>query len=171
MAANNPIAEAVHQAKKAAILRTAQIGRCGELLVQYKLLKHGIESAPMTTDAGVDIVAYSPKSGQPVTIQVKTNLKPKPAGGQGKMALDWWISSSSPAQLVALVDLETEGIWLFTHGELEKVAQQKPAGRLHFGFYTDPTARPRLRPRMKSDYDDHLIDKQIGLVFRLTKGR
>jgi len=31
---------------------TQQVGRCGELLVQYKLLKFGIDSAPMTTDYG-----------------------------------------------------------------------------------------------------------------------
>jgi len=37
---------------------TQRIGRCGELLVHYKLLKLGIESAAMTTDAGVDLVAF-----------------------------------------------------------------------------------------------------------------
>ena len=41
-------------------LKTAQIGRCGELFVQYQLLLRGIESAPMSTDAGVDLVAYAP---------------------------------------------------------------------------------------------------------------
>ena len=39
-------------------LTTQQRGRCGELLVQYILLKHGIESAPLTTDTGIDLVAY-----------------------------------------------------------------------------------------------------------------
>jgi hypothetical protein len=37
-------------------LSTAQIGRCGELLVQLELLKRGIESAAMTTDTGIDLV-------------------------------------------------------------------------------------------------------------------
>jgi hypothetical protein len=40
-------------------LTTAQIGRAGELLVQEQLLLHGIESAPLTTDMGFDLVAYS----------------------------------------------------------------------------------------------------------------
>jgi len=31
-------------------LPTAQIGKSGELLVQYKFLKYGIESSQMTTD-------------------------------------------------------------------------------------------------------------------------
>jgi hypothetical protein len=38
-------------------LTTQRIGRMGELLVQYELLRHGIDSAPMTTDAGIDLVA------------------------------------------------------------------------------------------------------------------
>jgi hypothetical protein len=88
---SDDIAKAVHAAKIAATLKKAQIGRCGELLVQYKLLKEGVESAPMTTDAGIDLVAYSPKSREPVTIQVKACHRPKRAGGKGRMTLDWWV--------------------------------------------------------------------------------
>jgi len=36
-------------------LTTAQIGRAGELLVQQRLLLFGIESAPLTTDTGIDL--------------------------------------------------------------------------------------------------------------------
>ena len=36
---------------------------CG-LLVQYQLLKMGIDSARMTTDAGVDLVVYAPGTDQ-----------------------------------------------------------------------------------------------------------
>ena len=72
-------------------LTKAQIGRCGELLVQQQLLMYGIESAPMTTDTGVDLVAYSTRQADAVTIQVKSKWKPKPGGGKGKKALDWWI--------------------------------------------------------------------------------
>src|SRR5687767_5493305 len=93
-------------------LTTAQIGKCGELLVRMRLLMHGIESAEMTTDAGIDLVAYSPASKTAITIQVKTNLAPKPGGGTGKNALDWWTQEASPAQAHALVDLSTDRIWL-----------------------------------------------------------
>jgi len=48
------------------------------LLVQQKHLLHGIESAPLTTDAGIDLVAHSTKEKDAITIQVKTNLKAKP---------------------------------------------------------------------------------------------
>jgi len=33
-------------------LTKAQIGKCGEILVQYRFLRLGIESAPMSTDTG-----------------------------------------------------------------------------------------------------------------------
>ena len=52
---------------------TQQVGRCGELLVQYRLLRLGVESAPMTTDSGIDLVAFDPKRQAVVTIQVKTS--------------------------------------------------------------------------------------------------
>ena len=84
----------------AVALSTAQIGKCGELLVQYRLLLLGVESAPMSTDTGIDLVAYSPATLQPVTIQVKTNLKPKPGGGKGKLALDWWVPERTLQRLL-----------------------------------------------------------------------
>ena len=73
-------------------LTTQQIGRLGELLVQYELLRHGIDSAPMTTDSGIDLVAYSPDKKASFTIQVKANLAPKPSGGKGSAAIDWWVT-------------------------------------------------------------------------------
>jgi len=69
-------------------LTTQQIGRLGELLVQFELLRYGIDSAPMTTDAGVDLVAYAGSKGRSLTIQVKTNLTPKPGGGKGASAVE-----------------------------------------------------------------------------------
>jgi hypothetical protein len=106
-------------------LAKSQIGRAGELLVQYRLLLLGVDSAPMSTDTGVDLVAYSPVSKQPTTIQVKTNLRPKPGGGKGKPALDWWIPAESPAALIALVDLSEERLWMFKTMEIATLAQQK----------------------------------------------
>lgn len=124
-------------------LSTAQIGKCGELLVQYRLLLLGVESASMSTDTGIDLVAYSSRRALPVTIQVKTNLKPKPGGGRGKLALDWWVPEATPATFVALADLSTENVWVFTPQELNELAQQQSNGRLHLYMYTDATARPR----------------------------
>jgi len=130
------------------MLSTAQIGRCGELLVQFRLLLLGIDSAPMSTDVGVDLVAYSPRRSKPVSIQVKTNLKSKPGGGKGKAALDWWVPVDTPAQYIALVDLATERVWLASGAELGELAQQRSSGRYHIYMYTDPTAKPRKAGRL-----------------------
>jgi hypothetical protein len=74
-------------------------------------------------------------------------------------------AKKSPAQLVALVDLDTERIWFFRHSELDEAAQQKPGPRLHFFFYTDPTACPRRPNCMEADFDRCLIEKRIGELF------
>ena len=53
------IAEA-HGAPIPIKLGTQAIGAAGELLVQYQLLKLGIDSARLTTDSGIDLVMYVP---------------------------------------------------------------------------------------------------------------
>lgn len=94
-------------------LSKAQIGRCGEILVQYRLLKNGIESASMT----------------------------------------------SPAQIVALVDLSTERVWLFQKHEFKAAAQQQSrSGNHKFFVYTDREARPKKgRRSMDTDFQEHLL--------------
>lgn len=137
-----------------ATLSTLQIGACGVLLLQYRLLKMGIDSSPMTTDSGIDLVAYSPGAKRAVTIQVKTNLRPKQSGGKGKKTLDWWLKKSSPAELVALVDLESEGIWIFKHLEFDKLAQQQPDERFHFYFYLKDQGEVRIKKGNLSREED-----------------
>lgn len=151
-------------------LRTAQIGKCGELLVQYRLLLLGIEAAPLSTDAGIDLVAYAPGSAKAVTIQVKTNLRAKPGGGKGRPALDWWIPEDSPAQCVALVDLATESVWLMTHVELLAHAQQRSGGRAHLYMYTDPSVRRRSLQRLslQEEFDGFLLSERASSVFDLV---
>jgi len=144
---------------------TAQIGRCGELLVQYRLLKYGIESAAMTTDRGIDLVAFVASRNRALTIQVKTNLRPKPGGGRGALALDWWVSETSPADLVALVDLATESIWLFAHAELDAMAQQRSSGRLHLYFYLDAQVRARRANCHVLDFERYRLQYRVAEFF------
>jgi hypothetical protein len=132
---------------------TQQIGKAGEMLVQYKLLLLGIESAPMTTDSGIDLVAYSPRKQDAITLQVKTNLKPKPGGGKGKLALDWWIPDNSSAQLITVTDLSKERVWVFKLTEIQALAQQHPKGRFHLVMTVDPTLRPNKQERLNFDYE------------------
>jgi hypothetical protein len=150
-------------------LKTAKIGRCGELLVQYLLLLGGVDSALMSTDSGVDLVAYASKMPGPMTIQVKTNLRPKASGGKGKSALDWWISDQMPwsSQLVALVDLSTQRLWMFKSEEVPTLAQQHPKGRYHLHMYTDPTARPKKLNRLSHvyEFEKYLLSNRARELF------
>lgn len=145
----------------------AQIGRCGELLVQYELLLLGIESAPLSTDAGIDLVAYSPGKEEARTIQVKANLKPKPSGGKGRAALDWWVPESNPAQVVALVGLSTRSVWLLLKEELAVLAQQRSGGRLHIYMYSDPEHKPRKLGRLAHahEFDRYLLRSRANELF------
>ena len=145
----------------------AQIGRAGELLVQFRLIQEGIDSAPMTTDAGIDLVAFSPRTGRSVTIQVKTNEKPKRGGGKGKLALDWWVADRSPADVVALVDLHTSRVWLLTMPEIKTHARQHSSDKYHLYFYTDASVRPRVRGQKSLDvhFDEFLLERRLGQLF------
>ena len=147
-------------------LTTQQIGRLGELLVQYELLLQGIESAAMTTDAGVDLVAYSQIRGCSFTIQVKTNLTPKQSGGKGALAIDWWVSENCPAEIYAFADVSTRRIWLFTRQELESRAQQRSKGRLHLYMYTD-AEKPSSAYGRHGDrhFSEFLFANQMAALF------
>jgi hypothetical protein len=105
-------------------METGAIGTAGELLVQYKLLKHGIDSARLTVDRGIDLVMYVPGRSKAATIQVKTNEIPTPAGGKGKLHLGWNFDDDCPAEWLACADLSTDRAWLFTIERARKLAQQ-----------------------------------------------
>jgi len=105
-------------------MNTQHIGAAGELLVQYQLVKLGIDSARLTTDAGVDLVVYAPGDQSARTVQVKANLGPKPSGGRGPLSRSWYFPHHCPAQLIALAALDTDTVWLFTLEEARDLAQQ-----------------------------------------------
>lgn len=147
-------------------LFTQQIGKLGELLVQYRLLEYSVESAHLTTDAGIDLVAYSSQSSGAKTIQVKANLKPKPGGGKGRAALDWWIPVASPADLFAFVDISTKNVWLFTRAELKTHAQQESNGRFHLYMYTDENVKTRKNiPTRVSNFSSFLLEHRVSQLF------
>ena len=72
------------------------IGAAGEPLLQYKLLNHGIDSARLTVDAGIDLVMSVSRGREPAPIEVKTTARPIPAGGTGKPTLGGYFPT--PAQ-------------------------------------------------------------------------
>lgn len=127
----------------------------------------GVESAALSTDAGIDLVAYAPRVMGAQTIQVKTNYRSKPSGGKGKEALDWWIAEDNPAQLVALVDLSSKRIWIFQKTELAMLAQQRSSGRLHLYMYTDPTHKPKKTDRLahSHEFEKYKLEKRAHSLF------
>ena len=138
-------------------MSTQHIGAAGELLVQYQLLKMGIDSARMTTDAGVDLVVYAPGDRSASTVQVKTNMSAKPAGGRGPLSRGWYFPDQCPAQLLAFVALDTDTAWLFTLKEAQELAQQHSERgiltvRMHFvRRVITPTAQTRCSVSGGSD--------------------
>lgn len=143
-----------------------QISRCGELLLQYKLLLLGIESSRMKTTTGIDLVAYSSRNRRALTIQVKTNEKPTPSSENGKLILGWWVPDDCPADLVAFVDLSTNSIWLFSRGEIPKYAQKRYRGRQNFYFNVDPRADQQASPPSHLvQFEDFTIEKRAQVFF------
>jgi hypothetical protein len=97
------------------------------------------------------LIVYAPERKAAVTC-----LKPKPAGGAGKPALDRLLSPSNPAELVGLVNLEHDEAWLLTN-EVSKERRQHPErdvrpGRLHLVFSDDSASRPP-KGRTMADFE------------------
>ena len=147
-------------------ITTQHIGSAGELLVQYKLLKFGIDSAAMTTDSGVDLVAYSPKNNRSFTIQVKTKERPSQGGGKGKLSLGWDLRDSSPAELVAVTDLSTDSVWIFTHTEYERYAQQhSKKGILKLYLYVDESVNTKKEMALVSQFEKFRLENRVITFF------
>ena len=145
---------------------TQHIGKAGELLVQYKLVKYGIDSAALTTDSGIDLVAYSPKNMKAYTIQVKTQETPLPGGGKGKLSMAWNLRDNSPADLVATTDISSDSVWLFAFSEFEEFAQQHSSkGNLKLYMYVDETIKTQKKMALKSQFEEYLIENRIKTFF------
>jgi hypothetical protein len=92
---------------------THAIGSAGELLVQYQLLKHGIDSARLTTDSGINLVMYVPGTRDAVTVQVKAAERPFRDGGTGPFIIGWFFPRACKAHWLAGVDVSRDMVWLF----------------------------------------------------------
>ena len=148
-------------------VRTQIIGAAGEALVTYKLLKHEIDSARMTTDAGVDLVMYIPGHRRSATIQVKAQWEPVPAGGKGPLISAWVFDRNCPAEWLAVADLSSDKAWLFEIGQARELAQQKPeSGKWRIYWYpVDSTVGGN--PRKESDMAAYEIDTVLdGITAR-----
>jgi hypothetical protein len=96
------------------------------------------------------------------TIEVYTNLRPKPAGGKGRAALDWMLDGRSTADLIAVTDLSADRVWLFRREEAFRLAQQHPAsGGHHLVMVTDPgLTRSKHERILDSDFSEFLLQRR-----------
>ena len=132
-----------------------QTGRCGELLVQSRLLRHGIESAAMTVDYGIDLIALRMEHDNkitPVSIQVKTTARLWKEKDGKRECYSWGFPKKSPADLIAFVaaDEIPERIWLFGYAEL-----RKETGSSNFDLYTDKAVQTRWT---MGNFESHLLE-------------
>jgi hypothetical protein len=129
----------------------SMIGVSGKLFVNSLLLSQGIPCR--LGKNGYDLIVELTRPKRKWTILVTTNLKPKKAGGKGKMALDWWVPVGNPADYVACVDMSTLRVWIFRNDEFIKLAQQKAGGKYHLYMYTNKAVALRGKKSMKFDYE------------------
>jgi hypothetical protein len=148
-------------------MTTQHIGAAGELLVQYRLLKVGIDSARLTTDAGIDLVVYAPGSSEATTVQVKTNLAATPAGGKGKLSSRGWnFPDACPAQLLALVALDSDCVWLFTIAEARELAQQhSPKGIRRLYWFVEPPSGGATSARHEAQMNQYVLEDRAPQLF------
>ena len=142
---------------------TRQIGKCGELLVQYRLLKHGIESAPLTTDLGIDLIAFPDIEQKPLKIQVKTSTH---HGDVGERYLRWQIPEDCPADYVAAVDFERDKFWLIRTEEFKRIAYRRADRKLDLRLLLlgCESGRPG---RKEEQFNDCEMEAAIPRIFGL----
>ena len=152
--------------------RTAQhVGRCGELLVQYKFLKLGIDSAPMTTDRGVDLLAIDPKTRRKtVTVQVKAATHRRDARAATDQRetteyVSWPVPYPSATDYAAVVDVIRDKVWMFTKKEIGAQARGKGNGERVLWWYI-PGHRPKkARSRSEDWYERYAMDTVVARMF------
>ena len=150
-------------------LTTPQIGKCGELLVQYTLLKYGVESAPLTTDPGIDLVAFpnikdSPEERRkPLTIQVKTSTHHNSTGDKW---LEWQIPEDCPADYIAAVDLIRNKFWLIRTEIFSQRASHAGEGQLRL-WRSLPGYESKRSERKEDQFKEYEMEAAIPKVFGL----
>ena len=133
------------------------------LLLQNALNNLGIRNS----SKGMDLVIVSHSSGKDITIKVLARSGPAPAGGKGALAIDWWIGESIIADVIALIDLSTERIWIFNKPDIPRYAQQHPPGRYHLYMYTDRNVNVRCSGKCFTyEFNEFLIENNYRQILK-----
>lgn len=141
------------------------IGAAGELLVQYKLIKRGIDSARLTTDSGIDLVMYVPGTTEAHTVQVKAIVNPFLDGGTGPLVAGWVFPRTCKAEWLAGVDISRDRVWLFP---IEDALRHARGTKRDVWLYWRLEEPRGTVVGVESDFDeydfDSVIDRLLGGV-------
>jgi hypothetical protein len=100
------------------------------------------------------------------TVQVKTNFAPKPAGGRGQLSRTWDFPHTCPAQLLALVALDWDWVWLFTIAEARELAQQhSPKGIRKLYWFVEPPTGGAAGARHEGQMTQFLLEERALQLF------
>lgn len=136
---------------------TLHIGSAGELLVQYQLLKYGIDSARLTTDSGIDLVMYVPGTKVAATVQVKAKHDPKPANGKTTPRIGVNFPDDCKAQWLAIADLSRDRVWLLRIEQARKMAQQHRVDGTRALYWDINTTETKGVAYAETDLDPYLL--------------
>jgi hypothetical protein len=111
-------------------------------------------------------VVYASVNRSASTVQVKSNVRAKPAGGRGPLSRDWYFPDRCPARLLAFVALDTDTAWLFTLKEAQGLAQQhseRGIRQLYWRLKAAP-AGPKP-PRYEAQMVGYLLPTRAAQLF------
>lgn len=134
------------------------IGAAGELLVQYRLIKRGIDSARLTTDSGIDLVMYIPGTREAHTVQIKTIMNPFLDGGTGPLVVGWFFPRACKAEWLAGVDISRDRVWLFRIEDALRHARGNTADVMLYWRLESPRGSV---VGIESDFDQYSFDVVI----------
>jgi hypothetical protein len=139
-----------------------QISEAGRLLVLQRLQGEGMVVRPAPAGSSHHLET---RSG--VTIEVYVKREPRPAGGKGRLALNWMLDGRSRADLIAVTDISTLRVWLFRTTEAFSLAQQHPrSGNHHLIMVTDPgLSRSKHQRILDIHFAEFLLERRIQMLF------
>lgn len=83
------------------------------------------------------------------------------------MALDWTLRRTSPAEMVGLVNLDRDQIWMFKRQEFAELAMQETDRNWHFGFYVEPEYFPTRTNSHEREFESFRIERRMAELFGL----
>jgi hypothetical protein len=165
-------------------LTTQHIGAYGQLLVQAQLLRLGIDSARMTSDSGIDLLAYDPDNGISFSVQVKTREPEKAGKGKRESRPSFGIGElkAGKADIFAFfahglrdtgqVRVIVESCWYLTKWELRdpKICSQRD-GEFQFFVYSDTHSTRHRKGITESEAMKFSNEKGIERFLEILKKR